>query len=129
MGSAARMADRLADLGDSRFDMIVVGGGITGCGIAREAVERSGYRVADIAMLCPIHTKRSLFAQVLAGLDLREDQAVYLSDHGHMSALDPLVALHRARAEGRLADGSLVVLLAAGTGYSWAATAIRWGRA
>ncbi|GAC1699362.1 MAG: ketoacyl-ACP synthase III [Candidatus Limnocylindrales bacterium] len=97
--------------------------------VARQAVERSGYQVSDIAMLCPIHTKRSLFAQVLAGLGLRADQAVYLSDHGHMSALDPLVALHRARAEGRLADGSLVVLLAAGTGYSWAATAIRWGRA
>ena len=96
--------------------------------VASEAVERSGYAVGDIAMLCPIHTKRSLFAEVLSGLCLRADQAIYLSDHGHMSALDPLVALHRARSEGRLTDGSLVVLLAAGTGYSWAATAIRWGR-
>ena len=97
--------------------------------VAREAVERSGCRVEDIALLCPIHTKRSLFLKVLAGLGLGEDRATYLSDHGHMSAVDPILGLHRAREQGRLHDGDLVVLLAAGTGYSWSATAIRWGRA
>jgi glycerol-3-phosphate dehydrogenase len=35
---------RLADLPDSPFDMIVIGGGITGCGIARDAAMR-GLRV------------------------------------------------------------------------------------
>jgi 3-oxoacyl-[acyl-carrier-protein] synthase-3 len=97
--------------------------------VARDAVARSGQRVSDIDLLCTIHTKRSLFADVLAGLGLREEQAVYLSDHGHMSAIDPFVGLHRAKTEGRLKDGDLVVLLAAGTGYSWAATAVRWGPA
>jgi len=97
--------------------------------VAREAVERSGHRVSDISLLCTIHTKRSLFLRVLEGLSLDEDRAVYLSDHGHMSACDPIFGLHRARAEGRLRDGDLVVLLAAGTGYTWAATALRWGPA
>jgi len=95
--------------------------------VAREAVERSGFSVADIALLCPIHTKRSLFRAILDGLGLREDQAVYLSDTGHMSALDPFVGLDRAREDGRLQPGDLVVLLSAGTGYSWVATAVRWG--
>ncbi len=98
-------------------------------GVTREALERSGYGVNDVALVCPIHTKRSVFAQVMEGLGLREDQGVYLSDHGHMSAIDPLVGLHRAREQDRLSDGDVVVLLAAGTGYSWAATVIRWGRA
>ena len=97
--------------------------------VAREAVERSGERVSDVALLCMIHTKRSLFLKVLDGLGLPEDRAVYLSDHGHMSAVDPILGLHRAREQGRLHDGDVVVLLAAGTGYSWSATAIRWGRA
>jgi 3-oxoacyl-[acyl-carrier-protein] synthase-3 len=97
--------------------------------VATEAVERSGYRVADIKMLCPIHTKRSLFSDVRERLGVPADRAMYLSDHGHMSAIDPLVGLHRARERGMLRDGDLVVLLAAGTGYSWVATAIRWGRA
>ena len=97
--------------------------------VAREAVERSGHRTTDIALLCTIHTKRSLFLKVLDGLGLPEERAMYLSDHGHMSAVDPILGLHRAREQGRLHDGDLVVLLAAGTGYSWSATAIRWGRA
>jgi 3-oxoacyl-[acyl-carrier-protein] synthase-3 len=97
--------------------------------VTTEAVERSGHRVRDIALLCPIHTKRSVFCGVMERLELREDQGIYLRDHGHMSAIDPLLGLHRAREQGRLRDGDVVVLLAAGTGYSWAATVIRWGRA
>jgi glycerol-3-phosphate dehydrogenase len=38
--STANRPTRLAALGGGRFDMIVVGGGITGCGIAREATLR-----------------------------------------------------------------------------------------
>lgn len=96
---------------------------------AREALDRSGLRQEDIALLLPIHTKRSLFAQVIRDLGVPEERAVYLDDHGHMSALDPLLGLARARDRGMLRDGDVVVLLAAGTGYSWAATVVRWGRA
>lgn len=97
--------------------------------VATEAVERSGYRTRDIAVLLPIHTKRSLFTQVRERLGVPEERCVYLSDHGHMSAIDPIMGLHRARERGMLHDGDLVVMLSAGTGYSWAATAIRWGPA
>jgi 3-oxoacyl-[acyl-carrier-protein] synthase-3 len=97
--------------------------------VTKEAVERSGYLVRDIALVCPIHTKRSVYTQVMDRLGLAEDRGVYLDDHGHMSAVDPLLGLHRAATQGRLHDGDLVILLAAGTGYSWAATAIRWGPA
>jgi 3-oxoacyl-[acyl-carrier-protein] synthase-3 len=97
--------------------------------VATEAVENSGYRVSDISVLCPIHTKRSVFEHVRERLGISADRCMYLSDHGHMSAVDPLMGLHRARERGLLRDGDLVVLLAAGTGYSWVATAIRWGRA
>ncbi len=97
--------------------------------VATEAVERSGHHTRDIRLLCPIHTKRSIFDEVRERLGVPEERAMYLSDHGHMSAIDPLVGLHRARERGLLRDGDLVVLLAAGTGYTWAATAIRWGRA
>lgn len=109
-----------------RLDPISVGNFVR---VAREAVLRSGYRTSDIALLCTIHTKRSLFLKILEGLGVSEDRTVYLSDHGHMSAVDPILGLHRAREQRRVRDGDLVVLLAAGTGYSWCATAIRWGRA
>jgi 3-oxoacyl-[acyl-carrier-protein] synthase III len=54
---------------------------------------------------------------------------VYLDDTGHMSGVDPLLGLDRAVREGRVTDGDVVLLLSAGTGYTWAATVIRWGEA
>ncbi|HSJ26679.1 MAG TPA: 3-oxoacyl-[acyl-carrier-protein] synthase III C-terminal domain-containing protein [Acidimicrobiia bacterium] len=35
--------------------------------------------------------------------------------------------MDRAAREGSLNDGDLVLLIAAGTGYTWAAACVRWG--
>jgi len=94
---------------------------------ARGAVERSGLSLADVALVCPLHTKRSMFLALLDGLGMREDQAVYLDDTGHMSGVDPLLGLDRAVRGGRVGDGDAVLLLSAGTGYTWAAVVLRWG--
>lgn len=95
--------------------------------VARGAVERSGLRLEDVAVVCPLHTKRSMFEALLSGLGMREDQAVYLDDTGHMSGVDPLLGLDRAVRDGRVGDGDVVLLLSAGTGYTWAASTVRWG--
>jgi len=95
--------------------------------VARGAVERSGLTLADLAFVCPLHTKRSMFTALLSELGMREDQAVYLDDTGHMSGVDPLLGLDRAVREGRVRDGDAVLLLSAGTGYTWAASVVRWG--
>ena len=96
---------------------------------ARGAVERSGVTIADLAFVCPLHTKRSMFEALLAELGMREDQAVYLDDTGHMSGVDSLLGLDRAVRDGRVRDSDYVLLLSAGTGYTWAATVVRWGEA
>jgi 3-oxoacyl-[acyl-carrier-protein] synthase III len=95
--------------------------------VARGAAERSGLALEDIAFVCPLHTKRSMFVALLEMLGMREDQAVYLDDTGHMSGVDPLLGLDRAVRDGRVRDGDAVLLLSAGTGYTWAATVVRWG--
>jgi 3-oxoacyl-[acyl-carrier-protein] synthase-3 len=94
---------------------------------ARGAVERSGLTLADVALVCPLHTKRSMFDALISGLGMREDQAVYLDDTGHMSGVDSLLGLDRAVRAGRVRDGDVVLLLSAGTGYTWAAAVMRWG--
>jgi 3-oxoacyl-[acyl-carrier-protein] synthase-3 len=96
---------------------------------ARGAVERSGIGLADVAFVCPLHTKRSMLAALLGELGMRQDQAVYLEDTGHMSGIDPLLGLDRLARGDRLRDGDHVLLLAAGTGYTWAAAVVRWGKA
>ena len=96
---------------------------------ARGAVARSGAALADVGYLCGIHMKPSMHRALLAELGLDESRAAYLDDTGHMSGVDPLLALDRAAREGALRDGDLVLLLAAGTGYTWAASVVRWGEA
>lgn len=94
---------------------------------AEIAVKRSGATLADIDVVCPIHMKRSMHRALLAELGVPEANAVYLDDTGHMSGVDPLLGLDRARRSGRLRPGALCLLIAGGTGYTWAATCVRIG--
>jgi 3-oxoacyl-[acyl-carrier-protein] synthase III len=96
---------------------------------ARGAVERSGATLADVGYLCGIHMKPSMHRALLAELGIDGGRAAYLDDTGHMSGVDSLLALDRAARAGELRDGELVLLLAAGTGYTWAASVVRWGNA
>ncbi|HVL89908.1 MAG TPA: 3-oxoacyl-ACP synthase [Actinomycetota bacterium] len=95
--------------------------------VASQALERSGYGINDVDLLLPIHMKRSIHHMLLGEFGLSENQSIYLDTFGHMSAVDPLLALSVARDEGGLRDGMTILTLAAGTGYSWAASVIRWG--
>jgi 3-oxoacyl-[acyl-carrier-protein] synthase-3 len=54
-------------------------------------------------------------------------RAAYLDDTGHTSGVDPLLALDRAVRAGDVRGGDAVLLLAARTGSTWAATVVRWG--
>jgi 3-oxoacyl-[acyl-carrier-protein] synthase III len=92
---------------------------------AEGALARSDSSLNDVSYLCGIHMKRSMHDALVDALGVDPARAAYLDDAGHMSGVDPLLALDRAR--GELADGDLVLLLAAGTGYTWAASVVRWG--
>jgi 3-oxoacyl-[acyl-carrier-protein] synthase III len=94
---------------------------------AEVALERSGLTLADVSYLCGLHMKRSMHDELLAALGVDRARASYLDDTGHMSGVDSLLALDRAARAGELSDGDVVLLLAAGTGYTWAATVVRWG--
>lgn len=94
---------------------------------AEGALERSGATLADVGYLCGIHMKPSMHRALVEALGLDAARAAYLDDTGHMSGVDPLLALDRAARAGKLHDGDLVLLLAAGTGYTWAASVVRWG--
>jgi 3-oxoacyl-[acyl-carrier-protein] synthase-3 len=95
--------------------------------VSENALKRSGMTLSDVDHLCLLHTKRSMHLEVLAALGVPEERAVYLDDTGHMSGVDTLLALDRLARADRLRPGEVVLLLAAGTGYTWAATVVRWG--
>lgn len=95
--------------------------------VARVALERSDLSLADLDVVLPIHMKRSLHDDLIA--ELGAERSVYLDHFGHMSAVDPLFSLCMARDDALIRDGDVILLLAAGTGYTWAASVVRWGGA
>jgi 3-oxoacyl-[acyl-carrier-protein] synthase III len=94
--------------------------------VIKQSLEKSGLSVEDIQLLLLLHTKRSMLRELLDGLNLSDDQAIYLDHYGHMSALDPCIGLHFASEQGKLKNGDIAVAVSAGTGYTWAATVIKW---
>ncbi|HEX8917878.1 MAG TPA: 3-oxoacyl-[acyl-carrier-protein] synthase III C-terminal domain-containing protein, partial [Chloroflexota bacterium] len=48
-------------------------------------------------------------------------------EYGHMQAADQLISLEEGRLRGLLHDGDVVVLAAAGVGYTWSASVMIWG--
>ena len=96
---------------------------------AEGALERSGSSLPEVDVLCALHMKRSMHDELVQALGVDPARAVYLDDTGHMSGVDPLLGLDRAARAGELRPGDLVLLLAAGTGYTWAASVVRWGPA
>ncbi len=94
---------------------------------AEQACKRSGLSLDDVTYLCGIHMKRSMHDVLVESLGLAPDRATYLDDTGHMSGVDPMLALDRAVRSGDVRTGDVVLMLAAGTGYTWAASVLRWG--
>lgn len=99
-----------------------------------EALRKSGdkpdgapYRREDIDFLNMVLIKPSGHREMLQRLGLTEDQSVYLGHVGHTGEQDAMFGIREGLATGRLQDGALMVIVAAGIGYVWAAGAVRWG--
>jgi 3-oxoacyl-[acyl-carrier-protein] synthase-3 len=95
--------------------------------VAEGALARSGLELGDVSFLCALHMKRSMHIALCESLGVDPSRAEVLDDTGHMSGVDSLLSLDRAARAGKVRDGDVVLLLAAGTGYTWAASTVRWG--
>lgn len=96
-------------------------------GVIHRAVAKSGYEMEDIRFLAATHMKRSIQRTLLKDLGLSEEQSFYLEDYGHVQSADQYIALKEGERLGRLKPGDLAVLVAAGIGYTWGASVVRWG--
>lgn len=97
--------------------------------VIEEAVAQSGASMRDIRFLGITHMKRSFYHEILAAIGLTTEQSVYLDHYGHVQSVDQVLALELGLAQGKIHDGDLIVLVGAGTGYTWSAVAVRWGAA
>ena len=93
------------------------------------ALAKSGLTRRDLGYLAVLHFKPSAHKALLAELGLREDQTTYLRDYGHLGQVDQVLSLHLGVESGRIREGTVVAMIAAGIGYAWAANVLRWGPA
>lgn len=91
--------------------------------------EKSKISRSELGYLAILHIKRSGHLGMLKELGLSEDQSIYLEDYGHIGQVDQILSLALALETGKVKDGTVVCMLAAGIGYVWAANVIRWGEA
>ncbi len=95
--------------------------------VIKRAIEKSGYKARDTNYLAPIFMKRSLLLNILDEFGMTEENSFVLEEFGHCQSSDAFISLLEGQKLGRLKDGDLAVLLGAGTGYTWVATAVKWG--
>ena len=92
-----------------------------------EALNASDMTRDAIDYLNILHIKRSGHQGILDALNLDENQTVYLEDYGHLGQLDQILSLSLGLKQGKIKAGTNVAMLAAGVGYVWAASVVKWG--
>lgn len=92
-----------------------------------KAFEKSGISKDELGYLDVLHFKYSQHKAMVESLGLTEEQSIYLSNYGHMGQVDQILSLHLALEQGKVKDGTVISMIAAGIGYAWAANVIKWG--
>jgi 3-oxoacyl-[acyl-carrier-protein] synthase-3 len=99
-----------------------------------EALRKSGahpegrpWTHEDLDYLNILLVKPSAHRDLLQRLGLSEEQSVYLGEIGHIGEQDAMFSIREGLRTGRLRDGHLMAIVAAGIGYVWAAGIVRWG--
>jgi 3-oxoacyl-[acyl-carrier-protein] synthase-3 len=92
--------------------------------VAERALSRSGYALEDVDFAAVTHMKRSFHEALCDDFGLAEEEQRYLDTYGHVQSCDQVLAIEAARST--LDAGDVVLCLAAGTGYTWAASVLEW---
>ena len=95
--------------------------------IARSTLAANHLRVEDIDLYVPHQANIRILKAVMERLGLPIEKVMLNVDrYGNTSAASIPIALDEAIREGRIKDGSLVMLGAFGAGLTWASAVIRW---
>jgi 3-oxoacyl-[acyl-carrier-protein] synthase-3 len=94
-----------------------------------KALAKSNMDRSNLGFLNVLHFKYSMYQYMLKELGLTEEQSVYLSEYGHIGQIDQFISIHEGVEQGKLKDGTVMAMIAAGIGYVWGATIIKWGPA
>ncbi len=92
-----------------------------------DSLKQANMERSDIDYLSILHIKRSGHLGMLKDLGLTEDNTTYLEEYGHIGQIDQILSLELGLKNGKVKDGDVVCMIAAGIGYVWSANIIKWG--
>ncbi len=99
----------------------------TMCDAAEKVIRRAGLKMSDIDCLIPHQANLRIINAIANRLDFPQEKIfVNLDRYGNMSAASTIVAFYEAVRDGRVKKDSVAVLVAFGSGFTWAAATIRW---
>lgn len=92
-----------------------------------EAVEKSGWKPEDLALIVPHQANRRIIEAAARGLKMpMEKFIVNLDRYGNTSTASIPIAVVEAVQTGRLVSGNKVVFVGFGAGLTWGALAVDW---
>ncbi len=95
--------------------------------ITAEIVEQNGFSGQDVDLFVPHQANIRIIDAAQRRVGLQDSQVVKTIDRfGNTTAASIPTALRVAYEEGRLKEGSLVVLCAFGAGFTWGSVLLRW---
>jgi len=94
--------------------------------IVPELLEKAAKRIEDIDLFIFHQANRYILDHLRRKMNLPADKVYLAIRHGNTTSSSIPVALKMAVLEGRIAPGSLLMLVGFGPGYSWGATLVRW---
>jgi 3-oxoacyl-[acyl-carrier-protein] synthase-3 len=96
------------------------------CEAAEQALRRAGVTSEEIDLLVPHQANNRIIEATAKYAGIPMDKVfVNVDRYGNMSSASVPVALDEAREQGRVQDGSLVLMVAFGAGFTWAANVVR----
>lgn len=97
------------------------------CESALYVLDAAGYKGEDVDLLVPHQANWRIMSAVADRLKIPHEKVfVNLDKYGNTSAASIPIALSEALQEGRIKSGNLVLNVAFGAGFTWAANLVRW---
>jgi len=94
--------------------------------VTEEVLAQAGVAAAQVDLVIPHQANRRINEFVARALKLDDSQIVHtIEDYGNTTAASIPMALHHAIEAGRVQSGALLLFLAFGAGFTWAASLYR----
>lgn len=97
--------------------------------VVHKALEECYLNISDVDFLIPHQANMRIITALSSRLKIPMEKVVINVDrYGNTSAASCPIALDEAIRGGQIKDGDVVVLVSMGSGITWGANVIRWGR-